>query len=283
MEKKALGKGLGALLPDSLPKILPLEREMTQDVPLDRIVPSRYQPRHTFDAGELAQLAESVKRNGVLQPILVRRKADGLFELIAGERRYRAAKLAGLKSIPAVVRNSSDEQSMELALIENLQREDLNPIEEARAYYRLVSEFGLTQEALAQRFGKDRSSVANSLRLLTLPNEIKELVAALKISVGHAKVLLGLTRPELQLKLAKQIMDGQLSVRQTEQLIASEPRAGKTRPAARRPTAYPDLEEKFRKRLGTKVTISRGRKGGRIEIHYYEPADLDRLTDMILG
>jgi ParB family chromosome partitioning protein len=283
MEKKALGKGLGALLPDSLPKILPLERETTQEVPLDRIVSNRYQPRQAFDAGELAQLAESIKRNGVLQPILVRRKADGQFELIAGERRYRAAKMAGLKSIPAVVRNSSDEQSMELALIENLQREDLNPIEEARAYYRLLSEFGLTQEVLAQRFGKDRSSVANSLRLLALPNEIKELVESLKISVGHAKVLLGLTKPELQLKLAKQIVDGQLSVRQTERLIASEPRRGKVRSAARRPSAYPDLEEKLRKRLGTKVTISRGRQGGRIEIHYYEPSDLDRLTEMILG
>lgn len=283
MEKKALGKGLGALLPEGLPKILPIEHETTQDVPLDRIVPNRYQPRQTFEQGELAQLAESVKRNGVLQPVLVRRKADGLLELIAGERRYRAAKLASLKSIPAVVRNSSDEQSMELALVENLQREDLNPIEEARAYYRLVNEFGLTQEALAQRFGKDRSSVANSLRLLSLPNEIKELVESLKISMGHAKVLLGLGKQELQLKLVKRILEGQLSVRQTEQLIALEMRTGKTKPAARRAAVYPDLEEKFRKRLGTKVTISKGRKGGRIEIHYFEPADLDRLTDMILG
>lgn len=283
MEKKALGKGLGALLPESLPKILPIERETTQDVPLDRVVPNRYQPRQSFEPGELAQLAESVKRNGILQPILVRRKADGLFELIAGERRFRAARQVGLKSIPAVVRNSSDEQSMELALIENLQRADLNPVDEARAYHRLVTEFGLTQETLAQRFGKDRSSIANSLRLLSLPNEIKELIESLKISVGHAKVLLGLSKPELQIKLAKQIIEGQLSVRQAEQLIASERRAGKARPAARRLTVYPDLEEKLRKRLGTKVTISKGRKGGRIEIHYFEPADLDRLVDMVLG
>lgn len=283
MEKKALGKGLGALLPDSLPKILPIERETTQDVPLDRIVPNRYQPRQSFEPGELAQLAESVKRNGVLQPILVRRKADGLFELIAGERRYRAAKLAGLKGIPAVVRNSSDEQSMELALIENLQREDLNPIEEARAYYRLLTEFSLTQETLAQRFGKDRSSIANTLRLLNLPNEIKELVESFKISMGHAKVLLGLSRPELQLKLAKRITEGQLSVRQAEQLIASELHTGKTKSAMRRLTVYPDLEEKLRKRFGTKVLIRKGRKGGRLEIHYYEPADLDRLVDMMLG
>lgn len=283
MEKKALGKGLGALLPDSFPSMLPLERETTHDIPLERIVPNRYQPRQAFAPGELAQLAESVKRNGVLQPVLVRRKADGLFELIAGERRYRAAKLAGLKSIPAVVRHSSDEQTMELALIENLQRADLNPMEEARAYQRLVTEFGLTQEVIAQKFGKDRSSIANSLRLINLPNEIKELIESRKLTTGHAKVLLGISRPELQIKLARRIIEGQLSVRQTEQLIASELRTGRTKPAARRRTTYPDLEEKLRKRLGTKVTIHEGRKGGRIEIHYFEPADLDRLTDLILG
>lgn len=283
MEKKALGKGLGALLPDSIPKVIPIERETTQDIPLDRIVPNRYQPRRTFDPGEMAQLAESVRKNGVLQPVLVRRKADGFFELIAGERRYRAAKSAGLRSIPAVVRNSSDEQSMELALVENLQREDLNPIEEARAYHRLVTEFGLTQDSLAQRFGKDRSSIANSIRLLNLPNEIQALVESFKISTGHAKVLLGLNRPDLQLKLVKRILEGQLSVRQTELLIASEQRTGRARAAARRTALYPDLEEKMRKRLGTKVTITKGRKGGRIEIHYFEPADLDRLTEMILG
>ena len=282
MEKKALGKGLGALLPESLPKILPIERETSQDVPLDRIVPNRFQPRHMFETGELAQLAESITRNGVLQPVLVRRKADGLFELIAGERRYRAAKLARLTSIPAVVRNTSDEQSMELALVENLQREDLNPMDEARAYHRLTTEFGLTQEALAQRVGKDRSSVANSLRLLNLPNEIKELVESLKISMGHAKVLLGLSRLEFQLKLAKQIVEGQLSVRQAEQLVASRLRSTHSKQGIRRLAAYPDLEEQLRKRLGTKVLIHKGRKGGRIEIHYFEPADLNRLIDMML-
>lgn len=282
MEKKALGKGLGALLPESLPKILPIERETSQDVPLNRIVPNRFQPRHMFETGELAQLAESITRNGVLQPVLVRRKADGLFELIAGERRYRAAKLAGLTSIPAVVRNTSDEQSMELALVENLQREDLNPMDEARAYHHLTTEFGLTQEALAQRVGKDRSSVANSLRLLNLPNEIKELVESLKISMGHAKVLLGLSRLELQLKLVKQIVEGQLSVRQAEQLVASGLRSTHSKQGMRRLAAYPDLEEQLRKRLGTKVLIHKGRKGGRIEIHYFEPADLNRLIDMML-
>ncbi len=282
MEKKALGKGLGALFPESLPKILPIERETSQDIPLERIVPNRFQPRHTFEMDELAQLAESIKRNGMLQPVLVRRKADGLFELIVGERRYRAAKLAGLKSIPAVVRNTSDEQSMELALVENLQREDLNPMEEARAYHRLTTEFGLTQEALAQKVGKDRSSVANSLRLINLPNEIKELVESLKISMGHAKVLLGLSRLELQLKVAKQIVEGQLSVRQAEQLVVSGLRPTHSKQGTKRLVAYPDLEEQLRKRLGTKVLIHKGRKGGRIEIHYYEPADLNRLIDMML-
>ncbi len=283
MEKKALGKGLGALLPESLPKILPIERETSQDIPLERIVPNRFQPRHIFETDELAQLAESIKRNGVLQPILVRRKADGLFELIAGERRYRAAQLAGLTSIPAVVRNTSDEQAMELALVENLQREDLNPMEEARAYHRLTTEFGLTQEALAHRVGKDRSSVANSLRLLNLPNEIKELVESLKISMGHAKVLLGLGRLELQLRVAKQIVEGQLSVRQAEQLVASGVRSTNSKQGMKRLVAFPALEEQLRKRLGTKVLIHKGRKGGRIEIHYYEPADLNRLVEMMLG
>lgn len=283
MEKKALGKGLSALLPDSLPTIPPLDRDMTQDIPLDRIVPNRYQPRQIFDSNELARLADSVKRNGVLQPVLVRRKADGLFELIAGERRYRAAKLAGLKSIPAVVRNTNDEQTMELALIENLLREDLNPIEEARAYQRLITEFGLTQEAIAQRVGKDRSSIANSLRLLNLPNEIKELIESFKLSPGHAKVLLGVSRPDLQIKLAHRILEGQLSVRQAEQLVASELRSRNPRASGRRRTVYPDLEEKLRKRLGTNVTIRQGRTGGYIEIRYFEPADLDRLVDILLG
>jgi ParB family chromosome partitioning protein len=282
MEKKALGKGLGALLPESLPKILPIERETSQDVPLDRIVPNRFQPRQMFETDDLAQLAESIKRNGVLQPVLVRRKADGFFELIAGERRYRAARLAGLKTIPAVVRNTSDEQAMELALVENLQREDLNPMEEARAYQRLTTEFGLTQEVVAQKVGKERSSIANSLRLLNLPNDIKALVESLKISVGHAKVLLGLSRLEFQLKVAKQIVEKQLSVRQTEQLVASGARSTPSKQGMKRLVAYPDLEEQLRKRLGTKVLIHKGRKGGRIEIHYYEPADLNRLIDMIL-
>jgi ParB family chromosome partitioning protein len=171
---------------------------------------------------------------------------------------------------------------MELALDENLQRQDLNPMEEARAYYRLTTEFGLTQETLAQKVGKDRSSVANSLRLLNLPNEIKELVESLKISMGHAKVLLGLGRLELQLRVAKQIVEGQLSVRQAEQLLASGGRSH-SKQGMKRLVAFPDLEEQLRKRLSTKVLIHKGRKGGRIEIQYYEPADLNRLVEMMLG
>jgi ParB family chromosome partitioning protein len=282
MEKKALGKGLGALLPDSLPSLVPLEHSLPQDIPVDRIVPNRYQPRQSFEPEELAHLAESVKRNGVLQPVLVRRKADGFFELIAGERRYRAAQLAGLKSIPAIVRNSSDEEAMELALIENLQRADLNPLEEARAYHRLVTEFGLTQEALAQRVGKDRSSIANSLRLLNLPSEIKALIESGQLSTGHAKVLLSLSQPELQIKLARRIIERQLSVRQTEQLVATERQAKATRTRrARGP--YAELEDQLQRRLGTKVTIHQGRTGGRIEIYFSEPAELDRLADLLMG
>ena len=185
MEKKALGKGLEALLPERRPLHTSPTGEI-QELPLDQIMPNRYQPRREFADWELAELAESVKQNGVLQPILVRRKGDGFFETIAGERRLRAAKLAGLQRIPAIIRNSSDEQSMELALVENLQRKDLNPMEAARAYHRLINEFAFTQDTVAQRLGKDRSSIANIIRLVNLPNEIKMLVESGAISTGHA-------------------------------------------------------------------------------------------------
>src|SRR5918996_1375580 len=217
MEKKALGRGLDALLPDTRQKAV-VSMQDIEALPVDRVRPNPYQPRTEFAEDELAQLAESVKRNGVLQPVLVRRKADGAYELIAGERRLRAAKLAGLATIPAVVRNSSDEQAMELALVENLQRRDLNPMEAARAYYRLAHEFGFTQDTIASRVGKDRSSIANISRLINLPKEIQELVESGKLSTGHAKVLLSVTRVEQQLRLARLISDGQLSVRQAEHL-----------------------------------------------------------------
>ena len=287
MEKKALGKGLEALLPGGGQKVTASSAagggSEVEQLPVEHIMPNRYQPRKEFAESELAELADSVKQNGVLQPVLVRRKGDGFYELIAGERRLRAAKLAGLKSIPAVIRNSSDEQAMELALVENLQRKDLNPMEAARAYHRLVNEFGLTQDAVAQRIGKDRSSIANIVRLVNLPNEIQGLMESGQLTTGHAKVLLGLTHPELQLKLARQIVESQLSVRQAEQLVARLGRATKGRRPAKRTGAYTDLEERLQRQLGTRVSIVAGRRGGKIVLDYFTSEDLDRLVEMLLG
>ena len=285
MEKKALGKGLEALLPGGGQKVAAASAaggSEVEQLPVEHIMPNRYQPRKEFAESDLAELADSVKQNGVLQPVLVRRKGDGLYELIAGERRLRAAKLAGLKSIPAVIRNSSDEQAMELALVENLQRKDLNPMEAARAYHRLVNEFGLTQDAVAQRIGKDRSSIANIVRLVNLPNEIQGLMESGQLTTGHAKVLLGLTRPELQLKLARQIVESQLSVRQAEQLVTRLGRATKGRRPAKRTGAYTDLEERLQRHLGTRVSIVAGRSGGKIVLDYFTSEDLDRLVEKLL-
>lgn len=281
MEKKALGRGLEALLPESGWKGASAPGEV-QNLPLDQILPNRYQPRRKFDDSDLAQLAESVKQNGLLQPILVRRKGDGFYELIAGERRVRAARLAGLTTLPAIVRNSSDEQAIELALVENLQREDLNPMEAARAYHRLAHEFGLTQETIARRVGKDRSSIANIARLVNLPHEIQELVEAGMLTTGHAKVLLGSNQSEAQLRLARRIVEGQLSVREAEKMAASEPGTERPKQRARRPNVFAALQERLQKHLGTRVTISKGRRGGKIVVYYFAPTDLDRLVEMIL-
>lgn len=282
MEKKALGKGLDALLPEKFGRPLPTRGELHQ-LPLTRILPNRYQPRREFPESDLTQLAESVKQNGLLQPVLVRRTGDGAYELIAGERRLRAAKLAGLETVPAIVRNSSDHQAMELALVENLQRQDLNPMEAARAFHRLFNEFGFTQETVALRLGKDRSSIANIARLVNLPSEIQEEVVTGRISTGHAKVLLGLDRPEAQLSLARKIVEGQLTVRQAEQLAATRPRSGKSRAGLRSNNPYPDLEERLQRRLGTRVSILKGRKGGKIVLHFYSKDELDRLVEALLA
>ncbi|MDA2910990.1 ParB/RepB/Spo0J family partition protein [Nitrospiraceae bacterium AH_259_D15_M11_P09] len=283
MEKKALGKGLEALLPGTTSTTTITVPEVAQRIPLEQILPNPFQPRKNFSETDISELADSINKNGVLQPILVRRKGDGRYELIAGERRLRAAKLGGLSTIPAMVRNSTDEQTIELALVENLQRKDLNPIETARAYQRLITEFAFTQEKLAEQLGKERSSVANTLRLLNLPNEIQLLVESMKLTTGHAKVILGLPRPEVQLKFARKIVQGQLSVRQAEHLVNAEQRHPKPRHAAPRPSPYLDLEDRLQKRLGTRVTIEKNRKQGKIVIHYYGKTDLDRVLDLIMG
>lgn len=281
MEKKALGRGLGALLPAGPKEDPPMPAAQdVQELPLAQIIPNRYQPRTVFSEEELSQLADSIKVNGLIQPILVRRRGDGVFELIAGERRFRAARLAGLTTIRAIVRNSTDEQAMELALVENVQRQDLNPMEAARAYHRLTTEFGFTQEAVAQRIGKDRSSVANMARLLQLPKDLQDLVEAGSLTTGHAKVLLGVTHQEAQRRLAREIIDGQLSVRQAERLAATA--APTSRPSK---TARPrsDVEERLQKRLGTRVSLMKGRTGGKLVLHFYGPQELDRLLEILLA
>jgi len=282
MEKKALGRGLEALLPIGGVKTI-LEDKEIQELPIEHIIPNRYQPRREFSDSELVELAESVKQNGLLQPILVRRKGDGFFELIVGERRLRAARIAGLHSVAAIVRNSNDEQAIELALVENLQRKDLNPMEAARAYHRMVQEFGFTHETIAQRLGKDRSSIANLVRLVNLPSEIQQLIESDLISTGHAKVILGLESSEKQIKLARRIAQEQLSVRQAEEEVAREARWRKGKRVAWRRKPYPDLEERIQKHLGTRVTILKGKRSGKVVIHYFSSAELERLLEVLLG
>jgi ParB family chromosome partitioning protein len=278
MEKKALGKGLNALF-EQAPPAIDVPQAPAVQIRLDEIVPNRYQPRRDFDEAALEQLAQSLKDNGVLQPIAVRPHPMGGYELIAGERRWRAAQRAGLAVIPAVVRPATDQQLALWALVENLQREDLNPIEAARAYRRLIDEFRLTQEEVARQVGKDRSTVANLLRLLGLPDELQRALAGGALDVGHAKALLALSDARQQLRAAQRVMRRGLSVRATEGLVArlQQPRAAK----ANGNVELAALEERLRRRLGTKAQILAGRSGGRIVIHYYDGTDLGRLIDLL--
>ncbi len=282
MEKKALGKGLGALLPSS--KLSqPTEATDVQRIRIDTIVPNRYQPRHTFPPEELAELAASIKESGVLQPIMVRRKGDGIYELISGERRWRASKEAGLETIPVIIRNCSDQESLLLALVENLQREDLNPMETARAYSRMMNEFGLTQDAIAAKVGRDRSSVANFVRLIHLHPELQELVQEGTLTTGHAKALLSLSSPEDQLKIGKIVASGALSVRETEKLVEASVAGKKRRNKTPHSSPWVELESRLQKRLGTKVTIHPQNQGGKIVIHYFSPAELDGVVETLLS
>jgi ParB family chromosome partitioning protein len=275
-KRKALGKGLGALLP-SVPAGATEKTYM--DVALDQIVPNKYQPRTDFADEGLNELAQSIKSDGVIQPVIVRRSGSG-YELIAGERRWRAAKKAGLKTIPAVIRDVSEFRTLEWALIENIQRQDLNPIEEATAYSSLIEDFHLTQEELAQRVGKDRSSVANYLRLLKLPAEIKERIQRNELTMGHARALISLEKAKDQLELANRIIADQLNVRQVENLIRARKGPGKRKSGESAPqdpnvrAAQAKLQEHF----GTKVIIG----SGKIEIYYENPDDLIRIYELII-
>jgi ParB family chromosome partitioning protein len=285
MEKKALGRGLEALLPKgnaaSSYASAAASEEASHELLLQQIRPNRFQPRELFDEDAITQLADSLRQNGMLQPIVVRKMGDGGYELVAGERRFRAAKMAGWPRIPAIVRNCSDEEAMLLALEENIQRSDLNPMETARAYHRLMNEFGLTQDTVAKRLGKDRSTVANILRLNQLANDVQQFVEAGTLSTGHAKVLLGCAK-DAQSSLARQIIDQQLSVRQAEGLAARAARHPRQRRLSSNASIYLSIEERLQRRLGTRVSIARSRKGGKIVVHFYSPEDLDRLVETML-
>lgn len=283
MEKKALGRGLDALLPTAKPAASQGLAAEVQQLKVDAIVPNRYQPRQIFHPIELAELAASIKESGLLQPILVRRKGDGIYELISGERRWRATKEAGLDTIQAVVRNCSDQEAILFALVENLQREDLNPMETARAYARMMNEFGLTQDGIAQRVGRDRSSVANSLRLLNLQHDVQQLVESGTLSAGHAKALLGIELPERQYKMARIVAVRGLSVRETEKMVEASPSEKRRQKKVLHNSPWSDVEARLQKRLGTRVTIEPHGKGGKIIIHYFSEPEVDGLIEKLLS
>jgi ParB family chromosome partitioning protein len=264
--------------------------EETNEIPIEMIDPGSLQPRSVFDAAKLEELAKSIRANGVVQPVLVRRKGNR-FELIAGERRWRAAEIAGLTRIPAVVRNVPDDSVLEIALIENIQREDLNPIEEGRAYKKLIDTLGLTQETVAERVGRDRSYITNYLRLLKLPEDIQELVQAGRLSAGHARTLLGVEHLDIQRRIARKIIEQDLSVRATEQLVrlanakAEKPTVKASRASIERDPNVRAAETKLQRRFGTKVRINQtaNSSSGTIELEFYNQTDLDRLYTLLSG
>ena len=305
MVKKGLGKGLGAIFAEDVvasqevchkskesvrTKGARNEKEETYQgemmVKVALVEPNKSQPRKKFNEEQLTELAESIKQHGVIQPLLVQ-KRDGFYEIIAGERRWRAAKMAGLKEIPVLIREYNPQESMEIALIENVQREDLNPIEEAKAYQRLIQEFGLKQEEIANRVSKSRTAITNTMRLLKLDEAIQEMVIGDVISSGHARALLSLEKKELQLKAAKMVVDGKLSVRETERLAKRLLREEQEKEQPKKQERninfiYQNLEERMKTVMGTKVTIhNKDKNKGRIEIEYYSEAELERIVEMI--
>jgi len=285
-KKKVLGRGLESLLPGSRPAAAPAAAptgDVVREIPVGQIDRNPYQTRSRIDEAALSELAESIKASGVVQPITVRPGTNGRYQLIAGERRWLASQKAGKATVPAIVRQVSNEQAMEITIIENLQREDLNAMEQARAYERLGKEFGLTQEQMAQRTGKDRSSVANFLRLLRLPAAVQELVETDKLSFGHAKALMGLDSPEAMLKLAQRAVALNFSVRQVESavqnLMSPEPKAEK--PARKVDPNVREAEKELERALGVRVQIEDKKGRGKIVIQYTSLEDFDRVINAL--
>jgi len=282
-KKKALGRGLGALIPQKEAAATPAGRPGPSEVAIELISPNPYQPRKTFRDEAIHELAASVREHGIVQPLLVTKSGGERYQLIAGERRYRAAKIAGLSTVPVIVKDSvAGLDALELALIENIQREDLNPIEEAIAYKQLHDEFGLTQEEVAKRVGKERSTVANHIRLLKLPDKVKKLVAAGQLSMGHARALLAVESPSKLEQLAEKVVKDDLNVRQTEALVSPPPPKPKKK-EAEKDVFTVDAEERLRKSLRTKVEIRRKRRGGTIQIGFSSEDELIRLFESLTG
>lgn len=277
MERRVLGKGLKALIPEE-----PVAKrgEQIETIRLDEILSSRFQPREVIDPEKQKELMLSIKEKGVIQPVVVRPRGNG-YELIAGERRVRAAKELGFLQLPAIIMDVKDDEALEIALIENIQRQDLNPIEEAQAFQRLIDEFSLSQEDVSQKVGKDRASVANTLRLLRLPEKIKEEIHLGRISMGHAKAILMLESKETQLELCDRIVKRGLSVREAEFFVRHRATGASRRRFKKQDPSVQALEEELQKLLGTKVSIMHQKKRGRILIEYYSNEDLDRILDIL--
>ncbi|TME44118.1 MAG: ParB/RepB/Spo0J family partition protein [Chloroflexi bacterium] len=271
-----LGRGLGALIPRAAVGL--------RDIPVDSILPNPLQPRTQFDEQELEDLAQSIREHGLLQPVLVSQRRDGTFQLITGERRWRAAQLAGMPSVPAMVKEATPQASLEMALVENIQRRDLNPLEEAHAFRQLIDEHGLTQEKLGQRIGKSRVAVTNTLRLLQLPEPVREALASGSITEGHARAILMANGETQRLLLLERVLAGHLSVRDTEAL-AREMNAPSARTHAAEAVTDPDverLEDAFRQALGTRVRLLKGRRGGRLVIHFFSDDELQGIYEAIV-
>ncbi len=281
MTKKRLGKGLHALIPT-----MDDDRQGVSDISINAIKPNPFQPRKDFDEEKIKELALSIKEHGLIQPIVVRTRGD-FYELIAGERRWRALQMLGRQTIPAIIKEYSDGQMLEVALIENLQREDLNPIEEASAYKKLMEEFELTQEELSNRIGKSRSVIANSIRLLNLPAEVQGMLEAGSITTGHGRTLVSLENEALQIKLAEKIAGEHLNVRDTEKIVKrllTGTRTIQKRNIEKeeRDILLLDIEDRLKQILGTKVKIIKGRNKGKIVIEYYSGDELERIIETIL-
>lgn len=291
---RGLGKGLDSLIPAQAPKVEAVESDVrTEDnsqgiyVKITKVEPNREQPRKNFDEDALQELADSIKQYGIVEPLIVQDR-NTYYEIIAGERRWRAAKLAGLKEVPVIVRNYTEQEIVEISLIENIQREDLNPIEEAQAYKRLLTEFNLKQDEVAERVSKSRTAVTNSMRLLKLCDEVQQMIIDDMISTGHARALISIEDQEQQYTIAQKVFDEKLSVRDVEKLVKNlnKPEKVKKEPVTDKAleVVYQDLEEKLKQSLGTKVSISsKGDGAGKLEIEFYTHDDLEKITDLLTG